>query len=103
MQRLAEHYVLCHAPGKQAGLGYMHKARLEQTLMGTKQKVYVPEGRGGGGGEGGVRSVLDLPGAVAIGPGRSLIPYSVDSLESVRGNDEPREVLGESLLRVLEL
>lgn len=61
----------------------------------------VPDGRGGGGGGGGDRSVLVLPGAT--GPGRSFIPYSLDSLERVRGKDEPREVLGESLLRVLEL
>lgn len=47
--------------------------------------------------------MLVLPGAMATGPGRSLIPYSLDSLEKVRGKDEPREVLGESLLRVLEL
>lgn len=70
------------------------------TQMGTKHKVYVPEGRGGGGGD---RSVLVLPGAMATEPGRSLIPYSLDSLERVRGKDAPREVLGESLLRVLEL
>lgn len=47
--------------------------------------------------------MLVLPGAGATGPGRSFIPYSLDSLERVRGKDEPREVLGESLLRVLEL
>lgn len=68
-----------------------------------KHEVCVPEERGGGGGGGGDRSVLVLPGAMATGPGRSLIPYSLDSLERVRGKDEPREVLGESLLKVLEL
>lgn len=81
----------------------MHTARLVHTQTGTKQKICVPEGRGRGGGGGGDRSVLVLPGAMATGPGRSLIPYSLDSLEKVRGKDEPREVLGESLLRVLEL
>lgn len=73
------------------------------TQMEMKQKMYLPEGGGGRGGGGGDRSVLVLPGAVATRPGRSLIPYSLDSLEKVRGKDEPREVLGESLLKVLEL
>lgn len=68
-----------------------------------KQNVCVPDGRGGGGGGGGDRSVLVLAGAMTTEPGRSLIPYSLDSLERVRGKDEPREVLGESLLKVLEL
>lgn len=81
----------------------MHMDRPVHTQTEMKQKMCVPEGRGGGGGSGGDRSVLVLPGAMAAGPGRSLIPYSLDSLERVRGKDVPREVLGESLLRVLEL
>lgn len=33
----------------------------------------------------------------------SFIPYSLDSLERVRGREDPREVFGDSVFRVLEL
>lgn len=65
-----------------------------------RRNVCVPEGRGGGGGD---RSVLVLLGAVGTELGESLIPYSLDSLESVLGKEDPREVLGESVFKVLEL
>ena len=66
--------------------------------------VCVPEGRGGGGG--GWR-VLVLPWAAEGGlggsVGSSLIPNSLDSLERVRGSEDPREALGDSVFRFLEL
>lgn len=33
----------------------------------------------------------------------SFIPYSLDSLERVLGKDDPREVFGDSVFKVLEL
>lgn len=77
-------------------------AQTTQTDKQTK-KVCIPEVIGGGGRGGGDRRVLVLPGAMATGLGKSFIPHSLDSLERVLGKDEPREVLGESVLRILEL
>lgn len=58
-----------------------------------------------GGGWGGskvlvlLRIVLDKGGDVAV----SFIPYSLDSLERVLGKEDPREVFGDSVFKVLEL
>lgn len=58
-----------------------------------------------GGGWGGSKvlvllwTVLERGGDVAV----SFIPYSLDSLERVRGKEDPREVFGDSVFRVLEL
>lgn len=43
--------------------------------------------------------VLERGGDVAV----SFIPYSLDSLERVRGKEDPREVFGDSVFSVLEL
>lgn len=66
------------------------------------RKCSVPDGIGGGGGG---RSELvllwtALGGVVGL---LSFIPYSLDSLERVRGREDPREALGDSVFRVLEL
>lgn len=62
----------------------------------------IPDGIGGGGGG---RSELVLLWTALGGPGGpiSFIPYSLDSLESVRGREDPREALGDSVFSVLEL
>lgn len=62
----------------------------------------VPDGIGGGGGG---RSELVLLWAALGGLGipLSFIPYSLDSLERVRGREDPREVFGDSVFRVFEL
>lgn len=58
-----------------------------------------------GGGWGGSKvlvllwTVLEKGGDVAV----SFIPYSLDSLERVRGKEDPREVFGDSVFRVFEL
>ena len=59
-------------------------------------------GGGGRGGGGGGRRELVLLWA-ALGGQLSFIPYSLDSLERVRGREDPREALGDSVLSVLEL
>lgn len=66
------------------------------------RECLVPDGRGGGGGG---RSELVLLWAALGGTGAllSFIPYSLDSLERGRGSEEPRDVLGDSVFRVLEL
>lgn len=65
----------------------------------------VPGGAGGGGG-GRSELVVLLWAAVGGGLGGgplSFIPNSLDSLERVRGSEDPREALGDSVFRVLEL
>lgn len=74
----------------------------------TNNRVYpsIPEGIGGGWGG---SKVLVLfwtvqgkggeGGDVAL----SFIPYSLDSLESVLGKEDPLEVFGDSVFKVLEL
>lgn len=66
------------------------------------RECLVPDGIGGGGGG---RSELVLLWAALGGMGGllSFIPYSLDSLERGRGREDPREVLGDSVFRVLEL
>lgn len=59
----------------------------------------IPDGIGGGGGG---RSELVLLWTALGGP-LSFIPYSLDSLERVRGREDPREAFGDSVFRVLEL
>lgn len=62
----------------------------------------VPDGRGGGGG-GRSELVLLWTALGGFGGPLSFIPYSLDSLERVRGREDPREALGDSVFRVLEL
>lgn len=66
------------------------------------RECLVPDGIGGGRGG---RSELVLLWAALGGMGGllSFIPYSLDSLERGRGREDPREVLGDSVFRVLEL
>lgn len=62
----------------------------------------VPDGIGGG--RGGRSELVLLWTALGGFVGLlSFIPYSLDSLERVRGREDPREALGDSVLRVLEL
>lgn len=71
-------------------------------MQSEMRRCSVPDGIGGGGGG---RSELVLLWAALGGLGGplSFIPYSLDSLESVRGREDPREALGDSVFRVLEL
>lgn len=66
------------------------------------RECLVPDGIGGGGGG---RSELVLLWTALGGMGGllSFIPYSLDSLERVRGREDPREVLGDSVFSVFEL
>lgn len=62
----------------------------------------VPDGIGGGGG-GRSELVLLWTALGGLGGPLSFIPYSLDSLERVRGREDPREALGDSVFSVLEL
>lgn len=62
----------------------------------------VPDGRGGGRG-GRSELVLLWPALGGFVGLLSFIPYSFDSLERVRGREDPREAFGDSVFRVLEL
>ncbi len=84
-----------HAPVTETRLSACRKPAVDDETG----RECVPEG-GGGGGE---RSVSVLSGPEAGGAGASLIPYSLDSLESVLGRDDPREALGDSVFSILEL
>lgn len=66
------------------------------------RECLIPDGIGGGGGG---RSELVLLWTALEGLGRplSFIPYSLDSFEKVRGSEDPREALGDSVFKVLEL
>lgn len=75
-----------------------------QTVTGHagRGELAVPDGRGGGGG--GRRELVLLWAAFGgMGGLLSFIPYNLDSLERVRGREDPREALGDSVFRVLEL
>lgn len=64
----------------------------------------VPGGAGGGGGGRSELVVLLWAAVGGMGGGPlSFIPNSLDSLERVRGSEDPREALGDSVFRVLEL
>lgn len=62
----------------------------------------VPDGIGGGRG-GRSELVLFWTALGGLGGQQSFIPYSLDSLERVRGREDPREALGDSVFSVLEL
>lgn len=68
-------------------------------MQGQTRGCSVPDGIGGGGGG---RSELVLL-STALGGPLSFIPYSLDSLERVRGREDPREALGDSVFSILEL
>ena len=62
----------------------------------------VPDGIGGG--RGGRSELVFLWTALGgLGGPLSFIPYSLDSFERVRGREDPREALGDSVFSVLEL
>lgn len=63
------------------------------------RELSIPDGIGGSGG--GRSELVWL--WTALGGPLSFIPYSFDSLESERGSEDPREALGDSVFRVLEL
>lgn len=66
--------------------------------MSKERWASVPEVRDGS--RGAIRELV-LLGAALERLSTSLIPYSFDSLE--HGSEDPRETLGESVFRVLEL
>lgn len=66
------------------------------------RKRSIPDGIGGGGG-GRSELVLLWTALEGLRGPLSFIPYSLDSLERVRGREDPREAFGDSVLSVLEL
>lgn len=65
-------------------------------------KCSIPDGIGGGGG-GRSELVLVWTALGGLGGPLSFIPYNLDSLDRVRGREDPREALGDSVFSVLEL
>lgn len=81
-----------HAAGQTAGNAAAHA---------SVSGVSVPDGIGGGGG--GSRLEVLLGAGFGVLVGTSFIPNSLDSLERVLGREDPRDALGDSVFRVLEL